>query len=600
MNKKDYNSDSIKVLSDLESVRLSTGMYIGDTTNPIHLIQELLDNSLDECLNGFAKNVEINLDLDNCIYSVSDDGRGIPTDNDVPMIISTKLHSGGKFKSLKSSYKICTGLNGVGCAVVNALSKKFKIEIFKDNIYSIYEFENFNLINKKSIKTKDKISFSTKITFIPDEEIFESLIPDIDKIRQRLLISSTNLSDCNFKLIINNEEELIKLSIDDYFNQYCINDNEEISDIININILDKKDDINESLNLKLCYSFNGPITPKILGSVNLLPVESGGTHVKLLINILKDIFSPFGKKENKFLPQDILCGLRVYIDLSLINPEFGGQTKNQLINRISYLENLFSKLRKELEKYFNKNKEQLELIINRFVEYRRKIETKDIKSKSRRRTSVKYTKLKDCIEPNGELFLVEGDSAAGSLIQGRNVKEHAIMPLKGKIPNAAIKKMNILKNKEIQEIISALGTGIGSDFNIDKLRYDKIIIVSDGDEDGYHISSLEMVMFLYLLPDLTKNNKVFICKTPPYAIIKHNEFIPIWDDDQLTEARNNDNFKYVHKIKGLGELNATEAKECIFNKDKRILIPVTYPENPNKIFKLLSNSEEKRDLLNGN
>jgi len=589
-----YNADSIKVLNDVESIRFSPGMFIGSTSTPTHLIEEVLDNSLDECLSGFANIVTVEIDSKSNLFSISDNGRGIPTEKDIPITISTVLYSGSKFKGSRDIYKICSGRHGVGLVAINALSDFFQIEIIKEELKCyVYTFEKYNLINKYSIKISDR-PFSTKISFIPDKEIFESLEPDIKKIRHRLLISSIHLPECVFILIIDGEEEIIKLSIDDYFNQYCLNEDDEITDIIDFNVQDK----DEYLNVKLCYSLNGSVTPKILSSVNLLPIY-GGIHIKLLTDIIKDIFSSYGKKDNRFIPQDVLVGLRVYIDLSLTEPEFGSQTKTQLINRSSYLNGLFNKLKKLLDNYFSENKEQLDLILNRFIEYRRKIDSKNIKSKSRRRTSVKYTKLRDCKEDlAGELYIVEGDSAAGSLIQARDIKKHAIFPLKGKIPNVVLKKMEILKNKEVQELLSVIGTSIGSDFDIEKLRYDKIISVCDADSDGNHIVCLIIAMFAYLVPEIIKQKKLFICETPLFAINKGGMFIPIWTQKELEDARNGKNSNCILRIKGIGELNPWQAKICIFDNNRK-LIPIKYTKDLDKILKLFSNSEEKRNLLSG-
>lgn len=588
-----YNADSFKILTDVESIRLNPGMYIGSTSTPTHLIEEILDNSLDECLAGYSDTIIIEMDLNHKLYSVSDNGRGIPTEKDIPITISTVLHSGSKFKGSRDVYKICSGRHGVGLVAVNALSKFFQIETIRKNKYSIYAFDNFNLVNKFSTKINEKV-FSTKITFEPDPEIFESLIPDIDRIRHRLLISSIHLPECTFILIIDGKEEIIKLSIDEYFNNYCLIGSDDITDIINFNIRDK----DEYLNIMLCYSLNGNVTPKILSSVNLLPVDSG-THIKLLTNILKDLFSPYGKKDNKFTSQDTLCGLRVYVDLSLTEPEFGGQTKTQLINRLSYLNSLFNKFKKLLENYFSGNREQLDLILNRFSEYRRRIESKNIKSKSTKRSSTKYTKLKDCKDPNGELFIVEGDSAAGSLLQSRDIKRHAIMPLRGKLPNVASKKMEIIKNKEVQELISSVGTNIGSDFDISNLRYDKIIICTDADPDGNHIASLIIALFGYLLSEVIIEEHLFVCKAPLFAVNKGNVFVPIWTQEELHKARNGKYSNHITRYKGLGEMNPWQAKVCIFDEDTRKLIPVEYTNNIDKILKLLSDSDEKRNLLNG-
>lgn len=595
---EEYSSNSFKTLTDYESIRTNPGMYIGSTLDPTHLIGELLDNALDEALAGYANIIIVNIDTKNYLYSVVDNGRGIPIEGDIPIIISTKLHSGSKFKGFKKSYEVCSGLHGVGLAAVNALSEFYKIEIIRNSIYSIFEFDNFNLTKKYSIEINTQ-PFSTRIIFKPDKNIFENLIPNIDRIRERLLVASAHMPESSLVLIVDNNREIIKITDDEYFKSYF--KDEETTNIINFEVKDKKiindTPVTEKLNIKLCYSLNGTVSPKIISSVNLLPVEDGGTHVKLLKSILKDIFSFYGKKFNKnFDIQDIFCGLRAYIDMYLIEPEFGGQIKGQLINRKSYLEPLFDKFQLILKNYFSKHQDDLLLILNKFEEYRANFNTK--KSQSSSSKKLKNTKLKDCKRRDGELFIVEGDSAAGSLIQCRDSDIHAIMPLKGKPPTIDLKKKkkSLLENEEIKEIISALGTGIGSNFDISKLRYSKIILCSDSDPDGHHINCLLMSDIRYLLPELVKQGYLYMCQTPLFAINKGKTFIPLWTKEELDNARNKN--LPITRYKGIGEFNPWQLEICTLT-EKRKLVQITYDDNFDKIIELLLDSEMKRLLLEG-
>jgi len=592
------------VLTDIESIRSSPGMYIGSTSTPTHLVEEILDNSFDECLAGYSNIVIVEYDSKKNIFSISDNGRGIPIEKDIPITISTFLHSGAKFKGSREAYEICSGRHGIGLVAVNALSEFFKIEIIRNSVYSIFEFKKFNLIKKFSAPIENK-SFSTKITFKPDKTIFESLKPDIDKIKNRLSIASIHLQNCAFVLIVDKKEEIIKLNTEEYFIKCCLSENEKITKIIDISMKDKRNvcglTITEKLNLKLCYSLSGTITPKILGSVNLLPIEDGGTHVKLLTEMLKDVLLAYGKKMNKrFVSQDVLYRLRTYIDLSLIEPEFAAQAKTQLINRKSYLKKLFNKARRVLDIEFSKNPDQLEIILKQFEDYRVKVESKKAKG-SRNRSLIEFTKLRDCRNhPDSELFIVEGDSAAGSFIQCRNSKIHGILPIKGKIPNIAVKKMDIIKNQEIKEIISAIGTGIEYDFDISKLRYDKIILAADADPDGAHINCLLIALFGYLMPEIVKQGKLFICQTPLFAVKKGKMFQPIWTKRELEKIREGKYYNYIIRYKGLGEFNFWELKICTLDEKTRKLIKIEYSKDIDLIMKLLLEPAKKRKLLRTN
>jgi len=590
MNK--YTSSEIKVLDDITHIRLNASMYIGETSNPVHLIEEALDNSLDECLAGFANIVAINIDTKSYIYQILDNGRGIPIDQDVPRVISTKLFSGAKFQGIKTAYDVCSGRHGVGLVAINALSEYFNIDVYRDKKHALFQFKDARF-ERKEIKDFDGPKpFSTMIEFKPDKKIFEHLIPTIERIRSRLMIASVELPNCTFALSVDGNRERIKLNLTEYFVKNCLNSDQEFSPFIDIDCGLSP----ENFKVRFCYSKEGSITPRVISSVNLLPVDNGGVHVTLFLNLLKDYFSQKAKKNNlKFQPQDCLCGLRAYLSLTLRNPSFSGQIKHKLTNNPSDFERLTNLLRKGVEDYFLKNQNILEMLLEQFDLYRQKLDSKKLgTSVNGKRASTKFSKLRDCTDPNGELFIVEGDSAGGSFIAARDPKRHAILPLKGKIPSIVNAK-DILKNKEIGELIQALGTGVGPHFDIKRLRYEKIICATDADADGGHIAVLLTMILATLVPDIIKNGHYYLVNTPLYAVSEEKKFIPLWSTEDLQKARQEN--RKILRFKGLGELSPWQLKSCTINEKTRRLIPIKYTKNIDELLKLLSDVQAKRKLL---
>jgi len=593
----DYTHDNIKVLDELSHIRLNPGMYIGDTTTCTHLLEEALDNSLDECLAGHANIIAITVDTKENMYSVIDNGRGIPFEKDTPVLISTKLFSGAKFQDSKSSYNICAGLHGVGLTAVNALSDIYDIEIFRDGKKAVFNFRDAKLTNKSITSFKGERPYSTTIRFKPNKKYFEKATVDMDRIRRRLIVASVELPKSYFVISIDGEKEVINHpGKETFFKKECLNDNElDLSPIFNFSCKNKV----EELRITFCYSFNSAITPRILSSVNLLPVDSGGTHVNMFFDIIKDYFGKAKKNGFKFQPNDTLVGLRSYISLELIKPEFSGQTKDKLINRKESLKKLFDEFTKQLNDFFTKNPEQLNNILSAFDDYRKKVDSKRLKTNlnSDKRVSTKLTKLRDCTSGKGELFICEGDSASGSIIQCRDPRVHAILPLKGKIPSIANTSKEILKNTEISELIHALGTGVGPHFDISGLKYDKIICAVDADPDGGHIFCLLTIAMANLVPDIVKNGHLYLATTPLYAINKGKTFIPLWTQEDLTKAKEKN--ETISRFKGLGELSPWQLKICLLDHNSRKLTRVNYSQDLNQIMKLFQDVNAKRDLLKG-
>jgi len=325
--------------------------------------------------------------------------------------------------------------------------------------------------------------------------------------------------------------------------------------------------------------------------VNLIKVQDGA-HILRIYNILKSIFSNFSKKYGyEFNNDDCLNWLRLYINLKIINASFEAQVKVKLEKKSDL--SIMDPIEKQIKDFFSKNEDKLIPLLERFHNYRKSIQSKKILGNQNKHKALsKLIKLRDCLDRDGELFICEGDSAAGGLIQGRDPRKHAILPLRGVIPNVIIKK-ELLKNKEIQEIITAIGCGIEGNFNLDNIRYSKVIIICDSDPAGGHISSLLMVFFAKFMSPIIKNGKLFLCETPLDGIGYGKDFVPLWTKDELEKARNEG--KKIRHFKGLGEFSTSELKQLAFDKNRR-LIPVLWSDKVDQIFDLISDSKKKRLL----
>ncbi len=599
----EYKASDIRDLSAIEGIQLNPNNYIGSTKNPNHLIEEVFDNSLDEAqifASGLSDNklaiVCVTLDTKSNIYSVLDNGRGIPIDEDVPIRISSKLHSGSKFEDLKKAYKITSGRHGIGLTAVNALSEWYEIEIYRDNKHAIFRFENAKLKSKKIDKFTGEKPFSTKISFKPSKKFFESIDVDINKIRNRLYTASVELENCGFALIIDGKKEVIKINKHDFFKNHVLQkDDKDISPIIELNSKVKY----EKFNAVFCYSFSGSIGQKIKSSVNILAAEDGGTHLNFFNSVLKDFFMSKLKKFNitRVKENDCLVGLRAFLSLSLENATFGGQTKDKVENRANYFNRFSKDLKRELEEYFQTNKDLLKFLLEHFEKYRKNQDSKKLNRglNSGKRAFTKFTKLRDCISKNGELFIVEGDSAGGSFVEARNPNLHAVFPLKGKIPSIATKKGDIIKNKEIKELLQALGCGYGPSFDISKLRYEKVICSTDADPDGNHIFCLLTIALMNLVPEIIRQGRYYLIRTPLYAINKGKTFLPLWTEQEVEKAQKEN--QPITRFKGLGELSPWQLKICALDENTRRLIKLPFPNNEKDIMKLFSDVEERRKLL---
>ena len=598
----EYGADQIQILEGLEAVRKRPGMYIGSTSarGLHHLVYEIVDNAVDEALAGYCKNIEVTINPDNSI-TVEDDGRGIPVGmnhkagKSALEVVYTVLHAGGKFGG--GGYKVSGGLHGVGASVVNALSTKLSVEVYKDgHIYSqSYKIgkpdEPVKVIGKCSAE-----KHGTKVTFHPDPTIFEETVYDYDTLKQRLRETAfltkglrIVLSDARVDPVHTHEFHYaggIKEFVT-YLNKskealypeviYC----EGTRDGVYVEVaMQHNDSYNDAT-----YSFvNNIITPE------------GGTHLAGFRNALTKTFNTYARA-NKILKDtepaltgdDIREGLTAIISIKIEEPQFEGQTKQKLGN--SEARGAVDSVVSEQLTYFleqnptvAKNICEKSLLAQRAREAARK--ARDL---TRRKTALEGMslpgKLADCSDKdpkNCEIFIVEGDSAGGSAKTARSRATQAILPLRGKILNVEKARLDkIYGNAEIKAMITAFGTGIHEDFDISKLRYNKIIIMTDADVDGAHIATL-MLTFLYrFMPELIKQGHVYLATPPLYKIEKNKNVWYAYDDNELnsilTEIGRDGNNK-IQRYKGLGEMDAEQLWETTMDPEKRILKRVMIDE----------------------
>ncbi len=601
MNKEHYDASDIQVLEGLEAVRKRPGMYIGttDVKGLHHLVWEIVDNSIDEALAGYCKNIEIIINKDNSI-TVKDDGRGIPvgihekTGISTVETVYTVLHAGGKFGG--GGYKVSGGLHGVGASVVNALSSFVTVTVYKDGKIHETKFANGGKIVQKLtvIGDCDINRTGTTVTFKPDDSIFDTTIYDYEtlKVRTREL-AFLNKGLC-LTLRDDRDDEDTRGEIFHYeggISEYVrfLNKNKTPLHEKIIHLEGEEDGVM----FEVAMQYNSSYTDNIYSFVNNINTHDGGTHEEGVRRALTRIINNYARKNNILKNQDesltgddVKEGLTMIISCKHPNPQFEGQTKGRLGNSEvrKIADSVFAT---GFERFLLENPEEAKIIVDKaLTASRARVAAKRARELTRRKGGLELTtqwgKLADCSSKDpkeSEIFIVEGDSAGGQAKQGRDAKTQAILPLRGKILNVEKARLDrILGNAEIRSMITAFGTGIGDEFNIEKLRYHKIIIMTDADVDGSHIRTLLLTLFYRFFRPIIEEGHVYVAQPPLYKITHGKTFKFVLTDDEKDEyiASLPPTTKYViNRNKGLGEMDKEELCDTTMNIEHRTLRKIT-------------------------
>ena len=586
-----YTAKDIIKLDDIQAVRKNPGMFIGSTETPIHLLNEVLDNALDEVQAGYCDRVEVELDNNKNYFSVTDNGRGFPFDEtlplneDAPVMACKQLATSGKFnKGEKGPYLIASGLHGVGLTAVNALSDKLIIEIYRDGKYAKYTFTNAIHVTRSVKQYKGMKPFSTKVTVYPKKRYFTKLEIDSKEIEKRLQVAK--IEHNNVAFILNNKE--INTTVDELLKQ--INPDIETDEWIYLSHENKR--TKEKYECYISWNFSSSLSPKTFSTVNLIPTHQG-VHINKVYNAIRDVL--YEPNKNYLQRDDVVLGLRLVLFLKIVKSAFDAQVKIRLTGNsdISILNTLPNKLKE----YFKSHDELYSQLIEHFKEIRKQKNAQQAKKQIKHK-SIKFTRLKDCLQPGlqSELLIGEGESAVSSLQTTRDVKTQAILPLRGVVANSiTMNPDKLLKNDVVKDLIQAVGTGIAPDCDISKIRYGKIIIATDADPAGRFIASLLVMMFVKLMPCVIQNGHLYLAKTPLYGIGKNQTFKPVWTKEEVKKLRNQN--KTIRRFKGLGEFNPSEIYRFTFGNERRLYKVQWKPDMIQYLEELFSLSESKRVLL---
>lgn len=589
-----YDEGDIQVLEGLEPVRKRPGMYIGSTDERglHHLITEIVDNSIDEALAGYCDKIEVILNKDGSV-SVNDNGRGIPTGihktegKSAVEVVLTKLHAGGKFGG--EGYKISGGLHGVGLSVVNALSKELTVEIFQNKTYYKQEYKR-GVPQYPLQVVGPTINQGTRVTFLPDDEIFETVDFNYDTLKARF--REIAFLNKGLTILLEDRREgrerydsfIFRGGIVEFVKYLNKNKETLFPDPIYINKITNNSEV------EICFQYNDSYQEVIHAYANNINTEEGGTHLVGFKNALTKVINDYAhaskiiKDSEKLSGDDCREGICAVISVKLQNPQFEGQTKTKLGN--SEMRPLVEKVIVEkfgefLEENPNYAKE---LVLKSITAQRARDAARNARELTRRKSVLENTtlpgKLADCTEKDAskcEIFLVEGDSAGGTAKQGRDRRFQAILPLRGKILNVEKARLNrVLENAEIKAMITAFGCGIHNEYNEDKLRYNKVICMTDADVDGSHIRILMLTFFFRFMRPLIENGHVYIAQPPLYKVTKGKDEYYFYSDDELNAKLEEIGRKGVdiQRYKGLGEMSNEQLWQTTMNPDNRTLLQV--------------------------
>ena len=598
----EYGADQIQILEGLEAVRKRPGMYIGSTSSRglHHLVYEIVDNAVDEALAGFCKNIYVTVNSDNSV-TVIDDGRGIPVGINHKSgltgveVVFTILHAGGKFGG--GGYKVSGGLHGVGASVVNALSTWLEVEICSEGKIYRQRYEKGNtVIPLEIVGDCPEEKTGTKVTFLPDSTIFEETVFDFDVLKQRLRETAFLTKDLRIVL----KDERVEPEVEKVFHYaggikefvtYLNKSKEPLYQEI-IYCEGQRDGVYVEVAMQHNDSFNDTT----FSFVNNIITPEGGTHLAGFRNALTKTFNQYAKV-NKILKDtdagltgdDIREGLTAIISIKIEEPQFEGQTKQKLGNSEARgaVDNIVSE---QLTYFLEQNPTVAKIICEKSLLAQRAREAaRKARELTRRKTALESTslpgKLADCSDKdpkNCEIYIVEGDSAGGSAKTARSRATQAILPLRGKILNVEKARLDkIYGNAEIKAMITAFGTGIHEDFDITKLRYHKIILMTDADVDGAHISTLLLTFIYRFMPELIKQGYVYLAQPPLYKIEKNKKVWYAYSDEELNKILveiGRDNNNKIQRYKGLGEMDAEQLWETTMDPEKRILRRVMMDE----------------------
>ena len=604
-NNNNYGGDQIQILEGLEAVRKRPGMYIGSTSSKglHHLVYEIVDNAVDEALAGFCSTIEVDIN-EGDIITVKDDGRGIPVDINTKTgkpaveVVFTILHAGGKFGG--GGYKVSGGLHGVGASVVNALSEWLEVKVCRNGKVYFQRYERGHVVNELQVVGDCEENFTgTSVTFKPDIQIFEDTVYDFETLKTRLRETAFLTKGLKIILRDNRENEEKKERVFHYeggIKEFVTYLNKGKTPLFEQVIY--CEGMKEDIYVEVAMQHNDSYTENTYSFVNNIITPEGGTHLEGFKRALTKTFNDYARtnkllkdSEQNLTGEDIREGLTAIISIKMPEPQFEGQTKQKLGNSEARaaVENVVSE---QLRYFLEQNPQVARSICEKSILAQR---ARDAARKARDLTRSRKTaldgnglpgKLADCSDKNPancEIFIVEGDSAGGSAKTARSRATQAILPLRGKILNVEKARLDrILGNAEIKAMITAFGTGIHDDFDLEKLRYDKIIIMTDADVDGAHIATLLLTFLYRFMPMLIKTGHVYLATPPLYQVTKNKKVWYAYSDEQLNQILTEigrDNNNKIQRYKGLGEMDADQLWETTMDPKTRILKKVQYDES---------------------